>query len=173
MGQVCARNHCSRPGFGGLKKQPLQSRNASQEIDRRERALVIGNNIISSLPATYHDAAFLRTFSCAWRTSERSNLTAISGEESVELVKRNLQGARTRYVGGSRKAGPRETEFCSTFWLLRKDTGIAFCKPQGQSLKYVGVNIREEVFSHGQLYVFLSRATSGDRVVRVDSRDGI
>jgi hypothetical protein len=140
--------------------------------------VVIGNNIISSLPATYHDATFLKTFSCAWRTSEGSNLTATSGEESVELVKRNLQGARTRYVGGSRKAGPRETEFCSTFWLLRKDAGIDFCKPQGQSLKYVGVNIREEVFSHGQLYVFLSRATSGDRESvltpeMVSRRDGL
>jgi ATP-dependent exoDNAse (exonuclease V) alpha subunit len=37
-------------------------------------------------------------------------------------------------------------------------------KNQGQSLKFVGVNLREEVFSHGQLYVALSRAASGDRV---------
>jgi ATP-dependent exoDNAse (exonuclease V) alpha subunit len=28
-------------------------------------------------------------------------------------------------------------------------------KSQGQSLKYVGVNVQEEVFSHGQLYVAL------------------
>ncbi|KAG0586650.1 hypothetical protein KC19_2G106400, partial [Ceratodon purpureus] len=33
-------------------------------------------------------------------------------------------------------------------------------KSQGQSVKYVGLDIRVPVFSHGQLYVALSRATS-------------
>jgi ATP-dependent exoDNAse (exonuclease V) alpha subunit len=38
-------------------------------------------------------------------------------------------------------------------------------KSQGQSRRYVGVDLREEVFSHGQLYVVaLSRAISGDGV---------
>jgi ATP-dependent exoDNAse (exonuclease V) alpha subunit len=37
-------------------------------------------------------------------------------------------------------------------------------KSQGKSLKCVGVNVQEEVFSHGQLYAALSRATSGDSV---------
>ena len=36
-------------------------------------------------------------------------------------------------------------------------------KSQGQSVKYVGVDLRTPVFSHGQLYVALSRCTSGDR----------
>jgi hypothetical protein len=37
-------------------------------------------------------------------------------------------------------------------------------KPQRPSLKYVGVNVQETIFSQGQLYVALSPATSGDRV---------
>ena len=34
-------------------------------------------------------------------------------------------------------------------------------KIQGQSLKNVGLDLRTPVFSHGQLYVGLSRCTSG------------
>ena len=37
-------------------------------------------------------------------------------------------------------------------------------KAQGQSLKYVGLDLRAPVFAHGQLYVALSRATSPSRV---------
>ncbi|KAI8530170.1 hypothetical protein RHMOL_Rhmol11G0034800 [Rhododendron molle] len=33
-------------------------------------------------------------------------------------------------------------------------------KSQGQSVKFVGVDLRTPVFSHGQLYVVLSRCTS-------------
>ena len=32
-------------------------------------------------------------------------------------------------------------------------------KSQGQSLTHVGIDLRSPVFSHGQLYVALSRAT--------------
>ena len=34
-------------------------------------------------------------------------------------------------------------------------------KSQGQSVKHVGLNLQTAVFSHGQLYVALSRCTSG------------
>lgn len=37
-------------------------------------------------------------------------------------------------------------------------------RAQGQSAKFVGLDLRVPVFSHGQLYVALSRATSGDRI---------
>jgi len=37
-------------------------------------------------------------------------------------------------------------------------------KAQGQSVCHVGVDLREPVFSHGQLYVALSRATSRTRI---------
>ena len=33
-------------------------------------------------------------------------------------------------------------------------------KSQGQTIKHVGIDLRKEVFAHGQLYVALSRATS-------------
>ena len=37
-------------------------------------------------------------------------------------------------------------------------------KSQGQSLKHVGLDLQSPVFSHGQLYVGLSRCTSGSRL---------
>ena len=45
---------------------------------------------------------------------------------------------------------------------------LAFCmtinKSQGQSVKGVGLDLRSPVFSHGQLYVALSRCTSANRM---------
>lgn len=37
-------------------------------------------------------------------------------------------------------------------------------KAQGQTLDIVGVNLQEPVFSHGQLYVALSRATAASKI---------
>ena len=37
-------------------------------------------------------------------------------------------------------------------------------KSQGRSVKHVGVNLQTPVFSHGQLYVALSRCTFGERI---------
>ena len=37
-------------------------------------------------------------------------------------------------------------------------------KSQGQSVKHVGLNLQTAVFSHGQLYVALSRCTSASRI---------
>ena len=41
---------------------------------------------------------------------------------------------------------------------------LSINKAQGQSVKYVGLDLRVPVFAHGQLYVALSRATSRSRV---------
>ena len=37
-------------------------------------------------------------------------------------------------------------------------------KAQGQSIKYVGIDLHVPVFSHSQLYVALSHGTSSDRI---------
>ena len=37
-------------------------------------------------------------------------------------------------------------------------------KSQGQSLKFVGLDLRSPVFSHGQFYVGVSRGTNWGRV---------
>ena len=37
-------------------------------------------------------------------------------------------------------------------------------KSQGQSVKHVGIDLRTPVFTHGQLYVALSRCTSSQRI---------
>ncbi|CEP13636.1 hypothetical protein [Parasitella parasitica] len=56
------------------------------------------------------------------------------------------------------------------FVLTKKQFPVKLCfamtinKSQGQSLKKVAVDLREPVFTHGQLYVSLSRATSADGV---------
>jgi ATP-dependent exoDNAse (exonuclease V) alpha subunit len=57
-----------------------------------------------------------------------------------------------------------------TFILRRRQfpVRLAFAltinKSQGQSVEFVGLDLREPVFAHGQLYVALSQATSGRRV---------
>jgi hypothetical protein len=46
-------------------------------------------------------------------------------------------------------------------------------KSQGQSLRNVGLDLRTPVFLHGQLYVGLSRCTSGNRLkVLLKQEDG-
>ena len=51
-------------------------------------------------------------------------------------------------------------------FTLRKQFPVKLCfamtinKSQGQSLKYVGVDLRQPSFMYGQLYVVLSRVTS-------------
>ncbi|THH29066.1 hypothetical protein EUX98_g5120 [Antrodiella citrinella] len=65
---------------------------------------------------------------------------------------------------------PSNSQGDFTFLLRRRQFPLllAFAmtinKSQGQSVKHVGIDLRIPVFSHGQLYVALSRATSGHRI---------
>ncbi len=47
---------------------------------------------------------------------------------------------------------------------VRLAFAMSINKAQGQSVKYVGLDLRSSVFTHGQLYVAFSRATSGHRI---------
>ncbi len=56
------------------------------------------------------------------------------------------------------------------FEMRRKQFPIALAysmtinKAQGQTIKYVGLNLTQPVFSHGQLYVALSRVTQASNI---------
>ena len=54
---------------------------------------------------------------------------------------------------------------------IRLAYALTINKSQGQSVKYVGIDLRTPVFSHGQLYVALSRCTSFDRISVLLSSD--
>jgi ATP-dependent DNA helicase PIF1 len=60
------------------------------------------------------------------------------------------------------------TDFTFKFSRQQFPVRLAFAltinKSQGQSVKFVGLDLQVPVFSHGELYVALSRATSGQRV---------
>jgi ATP-dependent DNA helicase PIF1 len=47
---------------------------------------------------------------------------------------------------------------------LRLAFAMTINKAQGQSVKNVGLDMRTQVFSHGQFYVAVSRCTSGQRI---------
>ena len=55
---------------------------------------------------------------------------------------------------------------------MRLAFAMSINKAQGQTLTSVGIDLRKEVFTHGQLYVALSRARSKKGVkVFVDRED--
>lgn len=57
---------------------------------------------------------------------------------------------------------------------IRLAFALSINKSQGQSVRYVGIYLTTPVFSHGQLYVALSRTTHADNVhVLLDKPDSI
>ena len=70
------------------------------------------------------------------------------------------------------------TEINLPYILSRRHYPIWLCfamtvnKSQGQSLKIVGVDLRTSAFTHGQLYVGLSRVTSAEEIIILLSENG-
>jgi ATP-dependent exoDNAse (exonuclease V) alpha subunit len=51
-------------------------------------------------------------------------------------------------------------EFCRRQFPIKVSFAMSINKSQGQSVKHVGLDLRNAVFTHGQLYVAVSRVTS-------------
>lgn len=58
------------------------------------------------------------------------------------------------------------TDLPFNFKIIQFPVKVSFAvtinKAQGQTFKHVGIDLRQECFSHGQLYVALSRSGSGE-----------
>jgi hypothetical protein len=96
------------------------------------------------------------------------------------LLRMSERVLETQLIGGDHRGKiafiPRITVIPSSkstgfsFALRRRQfpVRLAFAmsvnKAQGQSVNFVGLDLRIPVFSHGQLYVALSRATSSQRI---------
>lgn len=96
------------------------------------------------------------------------------------LIRMSRRVLEVRLIGGEHDGelafipritlAPAEGQTGLTFVLKRRQfpVRLAFAltinKAQGQSVKHVGIDLRIPVFSHGQLYVALSRATSSQNI---------
>ena len=62
-------------------------------------------------------------------------------------------------------------EFCRRQFPVKVSFSMSINKSQGQSVNYVGLDVRNAVFTHGQLYVAVSRVTSVHNIKAIwDSR---
>ena len=106
--------------------------------------------------------------------------TGLCNGTRMVLVRMSRRVLEVKLIGGEHDGqlalipritlAPTEGQTGFAFVLKRRQfpVRLAFAltinKAQGQSVKYVGIDLRTPVFSHSQLYVALSHATSGQNV---------
>ena len=90
---------------------------------------------------------------------------------SPQVIQIEIMGGEhdgTRHFIPRSRLIPSETKFPFIFHRRQFPVRLAFAmtinKAQGQSVWFVGLDLRQPVFCHGQLYVGLSRCTSSRRV---------
>ncbi|XP_026416549.1 uncharacterized protein LOC113311983 [Papaver somniferum] len=92
---------------------------------------------------------------CGKHVLQMKILTGHKAGETVLLPRTSFQPSVSELnVNMTRRQFPVRVEYAMTI-----------NKSQGQSVKYVGIDVKTPVFSHGQLYVALSRCTAANRII--------
>ena len=94
-------------------------------------------------------------------------------KDDVEIITGDFAGRHvlTANIAEATNTGSTHIEFCGKQFPIRPAFAITINKAQGHTLEAVGVFLSGPVFSHGQLYVALSRCTDPANV-RVYAQDG-
>ncbi|KAF6174476.1 hypothetical protein GIB67_004670 [Kingdonia uniflora] len=165
--------------------------NSSENVSFPHALLKIGSNPNETveLPATFNKCANLDELICSVyphleeimiaSTTYLTECTILSARnEDVNIINiqamTKIQGQKIIYLAADKLSEAYASdrtltnrypqELTRRQFLLRLALAMTINKSQGQSVKFVGIDLTTSVFSHGQLYVALLRCTSPKRI---------